>query len=707
MCCGCPADTVKHLKKAGIIQRSEKNGFVCETGPNAILLSDAMIQNGQLSNLTEFPVLQMLYLQGMNIPGHPNYGKSKPILVGLRDHIESQIRYIYRGNYGLTSLEEILSCGVEETLADKIYDIKMQFAYGRISPPEELFDKRIVGNQPVQLINGVSIERTAYNVYSISYHNERVEVDLNLGPEDRYEAPFDLPYKPASTAYFSVVHSGEGNGWDVGRPCMASVVVFRGKNYIIDAGPNILSNLKHLGISISEIEGIFQSHVHDDHFAGLTELIKADRKFKYYTTALVRKTAEKKLAALMNFPEKSFHLIFDCIDLSMNAWNDLGGLQVKPVYSPHPVETNVFYFSATGKGGKKTYAHLADTVAFEVFEDMVAKSGQDRLTAEDFSGLHRDYLQKVDLKKVDVGGGLIHGSFMDYREDTSRKIVFAHTDEFNEEVEKVDRFGTAEVLIHDTSFEFEKERALDFLGFYFGSGRDQISRALWNADVHYFNPRDTIVESGPAAEERVFLILSGVVSACEQERAEEVPAGTFVGYSNRYFDHSHILKYVAESHVCALKMDISAINMYLKKHAGDFLVSRHLSWLGFLERNPLFSGAVSRAVLNRLCMRTEAILIEQSTDFHGDDMADLYVIHKGKALIHRDGKELLRLDAGDFYGGLNILDRVPDMYQVHVQKRSTVLRINADHIRKIPSVLWKILEVNEKRNYFCTLSSEN
>ena len=62
--CGCPADAVKHLAKRGLIIPTEINGVACETGPNAVLLSDHALQNGEFANLAEFPVLQMLYKQG-------------------------------------------------------------------------------------------------------------------------------------------------------------------------------------------------------------------------------------------------------------------------------------------------------------------------------------------------------------------------------------------------------------------------------------------------------------------------------------------------------------------------------------------------------------------------------------------------------------------------------------------------------------------
>ena len=42
--CGCPEDSVKHLLRTGLIVPMEVRGVRCETGPNAILLSDLAIR---------------------------------------------------------------------------------------------------------------------------------------------------------------------------------------------------------------------------------------------------------------------------------------------------------------------------------------------------------------------------------------------------------------------------------------------------------------------------------------------------------------------------------------------------------------------------------------------------------------------------------------------------------------------------------------
>ncbi len=59
------------MRKQKEVAGTQNNGVSFETGPNAILLSDTPIQKGQFSNLAAFPLLPMLYPQGMLIPGHP------------------------------------------------------------------------------------------------------------------------------------------------------------------------------------------------------------------------------------------------------------------------------------------------------------------------------------------------------------------------------------------------------------------------------------------------------------------------------------------------------------------------------------------------------------------------------------------------------------------------------------------------------------
>ena len=77
-----------------------------------------------------------------------------------------------------------------------------------------------------------------------------------------------------------------------------------GEPYLVDAGPNVHYTLEVLGIDLSEVAGIFQTHAHDDHFAGLPYLLQGGRKIKYLSSALVRKSTFQKLSDLISLPLK-------------------------------------------------------------------------------------------------------------------------------------------------------------------------------------------------------------------------------------------------------------------------------------------------------------------------------------------------------------------------------------------------------------------
>jgi CheY-like chemotaxis protein len=216
--CGSPEDVVKHLMLRGYIAEEARPGRPSETGPNVILLSDLMLQNGRFANMAEFPVLQMLYRQGMILPNHPNNTGRKPILVGSAESVAAQLRYIHRGNYGLASTEELRAAGLDEGEARRRMAIKLAFAFGKIRPSVELVDYRTVGDGPVEIDAGVTIRRLATNKFEISYQGQKTVVDLNLAPGESYEAPYTLGQHRIDLQYFGVVHSGEGDGWDSAPP---------------------------------------------------------------------------------------------------------------------------------------------------------------------------------------------------------------------------------------------------------------------------------------------------------------------------------------------------------------------------------------------------------------------------------------------------------------------------------------------------------
>ncbi|MEI7637337.1 MAG: MBL fold metallo-hydrolase [Syntrophus sp. (in: bacteria)] len=699
--CGCPADSVKHLMKIGLIATEEKNGVFFETGPNAILLSDISLQQEQFSNLAEFPVLQMLYRQGLILPNHPNNTGEKPLLVGSEDQIRAQVEYIYRGNYGLASAEEIMQAGIPEDTAYDMMRMKRRFAFGNIRKTEELLETRIVRDEAVELRNGVFIQRKGINIYEFKYNGESITVDINLTGKEEYEAPYQLGYHGIRREYFSVIHSGEGDGWDVNRPCMASILTFQGKIYLIDAGPNITHSLRSLGIGVNEIEGIFNTHAHDDHFNGLPILMRADHRIKYFATPLVSSSVMKKLSALLTMKEEVFSNYFDIQHLAFDAWNNIEGLEVKPVLSPHPLETSIFFFRTLWEGGYKTYAHLADITSLKVLEGMIIdEPSKNGISREYYNKNKEVYLTPADLKKIDISGGLIHGNAEDFREDTTERILLSHTalelTNTQKEIGGSAVFGMADVLISSDQ-DLTKSIAFMNLQTFFPEAPKHELRMLLNCPVEVFNPGTIMIGQG-IINEYMFLILSGEAEFIVSDKNiwNRLASGFIVGELSGILGTASHGTYRTLSIVKTLTIPCELYSNFLKRNNLFNDLKENIDRRILLQNSWLFGEMLSCQIKSRIAEQMEC-----SSYSEGQKLPiipdNLYLLKDGEVEIYSGCKTIETLLPGGFFGTELVLFEASQLLEARATKPSEIYHIQAELLKDIPIVRWKLLATHKKR----------
>jgi len=700
--CGCPADSVKHLMKHGLITDREKDGVRFETGPNAILLSDVLIQNGRFANLSEFPILQMFYRQGRIIPGHPNNTGAKPILVGSRRQVEAQMEYIYRGNYGLVSEEEIVATGIPASMAQAMMRLKLNFAFGKIRRMEEYLDLVVLENEPREIRDGVFAKRLKTNSFEISYAGESVRVDLNLPTHAEPQPPYVLGFHQISRDDFAVLHSGEGDGWDPNRPAMASILLFHGKVYLIDAGPNILHSLNALGISVNEIAGIFHTHAHDDHFCGLPDIMRADHRIQYYATPLVRASVIKKLSALSMMNEEEFGNYFDFHDLDLDTWNDIDTLEVKPVFSPHPVETTVMFFRARDRSGYRTYAHFADIASLKLLRGMItADEKQPGISQELYDAVAQDYLTPVDLKKLDIGGGMIHGDAEDFANDRSGKIVLAHTalplTDRQKEIGVAAPFGSIDVLI-PAEQNYVRASALLFLAAKFPSVSASRLQALLDNPIETFTPKSIINKAGQRAD-CVYLILTGQVEAIQARRkvSSTLSSGAVLGEAAALTGKTMAETYRAANFVQALRIPLDLYTTFIRSNNLFDTMTRQLDVRLFLHAHRLFGDAMSSTRQNAIATSVEMRNYTSGAILAASETPRLSVLKSGGVDLIIGKRTVERLGPGDYFCESTVLFNIPCLFTAVVSKDAEIYHIPSMVLSEIPIVRWKLLEVYETR----------
>ena len=704
--CGAPADSVKHLLRRGIIQTTERNGVTFENGPNAILLSDSMIQNGHLCNLAEFPILQMLYRQGMLIPNHPNNTGMKPKLIGTPEQLAAQLRYIHRGNYGLISAEEMMKAGVEESAADELMRVKLKFAFGQIARPEAFVECHPLVSGSVDIGNGVSITRLAHNVFDIRYGDDFVEVDLNLAQHATYPCPYPLSHVAIDRHYFAVVHAGDGDGWDFNRPAMGSVLIHQGRVYLIDAGPNIHYSLDALGIGKKEVAGIFHTHCHDDHFAGLTTLLQCDRPLQYFATPLVRASVTRKFCALLSIPESEFARYFDICDLEEGKWNDIMGLEVRPTISPHPVETTIFNFRVLWEGGYRTYAHLADITSFDALDAMIsADASVPGLSQEQANAVKAVYLEAADLKKIDIGGGMIHGCADDFASDKSSRLLLAHT---SRDLTQAERrigsgapFGTLDVMIPGEQ-NFLLRDASEFLKSYFPTVPVERLHMLLNNRIVTFNPETIITPAGTVPQE-IYLLLAGKVEILTQD-----PGSTHFLFSGSLLAESAAINnqesedtYRSVGFVKALRLPSDLYRNFVERFFSSAELLKVRKVEERLRRTFLFSDAVTNSTLFYLAKNCTITRLHAGRHFSGEPQ-HLHLIGKGRLSKGEDEKAPV-LGKGEFWGSDSLfaaVSRTATGHDTAEEPENGLIALDSCEIysvplklvSRIPVVRWKLFE---------------
>lgn len=699
--CGCPADVVKHLMKAGLIGPCEAAGVVYETGPNAILLSDVMVQNGAFSNLAEFPVLQMLYRQGMLLPGHPGNTGAKPLLIGSRGEVMAQMQYIHRGNYGLISEMEMIEAGLSAAEAREMMRLKRKFAFGAIRDPSDLLDTLVVDSGPAVVCDGLTIRRVRSNVYEFALGSERVVVDLNLRPNEVYASPYPLDFTTIPRESFAVVHSGEGDGWDINRPSMGSLLMHQGRIFLIDAGPNIRATLDALGVGVNEIEGIFHTHSHDDHFAGLTSLIHSDHRIKYYATPLVKSAVAKKMASLLSINESAFSEYFHVHLLYEGRWNDIDGLQVRPVFSPHPVETTLFFFRTQAEGRWHSYAHMADICRLSLLSAFVTDDPlADGVSDECYRRVAAEYAVPADVKKLDIGGGAIHGDAEDFRNDTSGRIVLAHTAQpltpAQLEVGEPATFGSVDVLV-PADPDLKRRLALDVLRVAFPDVPDEELLGLLTYPVV------TVAPGGVLLRERqatccVWVVLSGSVEAVPSAGGVHsmLSAGAIVGELSGLFDAPASETYRARGYVTALEIPTDTYGAFVDRNGllGD--ITCVLERREFLHRTWLFGEVASTKTLNTIArdIRSQFLAEGCVVDVGPDSMG---IVVRGRIGRFLGERMVGSVGPGDFFGEEMSVFWTPGVFRLHTIEPTELMIVPAAAVAGVPSIRWRLFEAWGKR----------
>ncbi|MDJ0753324.1 MAG: cyclic nucleotide-binding domain-containing protein [Ardenticatenaceae bacterium] len=203
---------------------------------------------------------------------------------------------------------------------------------------------------------------------------------------------------------------------------------------LFDTAAYLRLRLSNLGLSASQISEVVISHLHEDHLAGLPELLlMGDHRIRVITSDLIYKSLLRVLGALFDMPPVEVAALFDYLPLNPGQPLTIGDRTYEAIYAVHSIPTiavrvNGLYYSGDMRYDEAFFDEL-------VVEGILSKERRDDL-------IH--FAEGAEILVQDAGGGAIHTTItpqlLKSLAEKGQRIILAHTNQDKLPVD-MDRLG--------------------------------------------------------------------------------------------------------------------------------------------------------------------------------------------------------------------------------------------------------------------------
>jgi hemerythrin len=309
----------------------------------------------------------------------------------------------------------------------------------------------------------------------------------------------------------------------------------------------------------------------------------------------------------------------------------------------------------------------------------------------------------MDVKKIDIGGGLIHGEASDFKKDQSKKMILSHTAlslrPDQREIGSGAPFGTADVLL--PSYQDNTRRyAFEYLQHYLPTVPTHALRTLLNTSVETFNPETILLKEGDEVES-IYLLLTGSVELLKTSNNLHamVSAGSLVGEMTALHQLPAMETYRALTFVKAMRIPSKLYRAVVEKYQLFADIIRLMEGREFLQATWLFGDSLSYTIQNRVADEMCSHYLEKGQTFSLGTERGVCIIRQGEATLYYKGIEVETLGRGDFFGEDSVVFNQDCSFTIKAHEGCECCTISADSLNEIPIVQWKLIENMECRRH--------
>ncbi|MEI7771757.1 MAG: cyclic nucleotide-binding domain-containing protein [Chloroflexales bacterium] len=456
---------------------------------------------------------------------------------------------------------------------------------------------------------------------------------------------------------------------------------------LFDAAAYVLVRLGNLGMASHHISEVVLSHLHEDHVAGLPELIlMGSHRVRLLTSDIVYASLLRLLGAMLALPEDEAAALFDYYPLNPGVPVEIDGRRFEAIYAIHSIPTIAVRVNGICYSGDMRY----DEDWFAELEVSGVLSAQRREELMQFA-------EGASVLVQDVGGGSIHSTItprlLQALTAKSQRLVLAHTSKHMLPVESDGLAGRIEfadsghvvalgqLLPDDSRIEIAETIAACPL-FARLSVAKRLSLAL-QAEVVDWAEGQTIMREGDASDGRAYIVHSGLVEIwIGGAQVRVLGRGSSIGERGAILGDMRTSTMTARGPVQLVSF---APEMFqdVAARLGLAAAFARADWLG---RTPVLRDLPWANLLDlALDFQPRQMVAEEPLFSYGDSGYEGYLLVQGAIAFSDESGALIDTlrDPGQFFGGRSALYGTPRNASARASADSEIWELPAPAIQRL------------------------
>lgn len=466
---------------------------------------------------------------------------------------------------------------------------------------------------------------------------------------------------------------------------------------LFDAAAYLRLRLGNLGMSPSQISEVVLSHLHEDHLAGLPELIlMGDHRVRLLTSDIIYKGLLKVLSAMLAVPEPEVANLFDYYPLNPGNPLVLEGRRFEAIYAVHSIPTIAVRANALCYSGDMRY----DEEWFDELQEQGVLSPE----------RHAELVHFADGAEVlvqDVGGGAIHTTLTPalLRSLTAKglRLILAHTSRHRLPADAPDlaanvefaRSGhvtaIGEAVHHESMQDVERVETISACPLFSRLSVGQRIILARQTALTEWASGQVIMRDGDLSDGQTYIIHSGLVEVWVQDKQVRVLGrGNSVGERGALQGDPRAGTLIARGPVQLLSLS-GEVFRPVAENLGLIEAFNRADWLW---ARPVF-GQLPWATLLDLALDFQPRKLETGDHLFefGEPGYECYLLVSGAvAVLNQQGGLLEELKTpGEFFGGRAALFGQPRNASAHAVEPTEIWALPAPALQRLQMVYPNVL----------------